>query len=71
MRGMIFECPKCNWEGDESNFSVSILDILYKITPEQFRSFVELRCPECDSIVTVMAETFNCMGEKDYEKDDE
>ena len=55
----LYTCSGCHWAGDESQFQTKILSIMYRPKHENIQAFKQIKCPKCQSLVTIIFETLS------------
>ena len=55
----LYTCSGCHWAGDEGQFLTKILSIMYRPRHENIQAFKQIKCPKCQSLVTIIFETLS------------
>lgn len=56
---MTITCPSCNFRDEEKNFHKKLLSIQWREKHDNIQAFIQIKCPKCHSLVTIVFETFN------------
>ncbi len=54
-----YNCTSCDWAGDESKFKTKILSIIYRPKHNNIQAFKQIKCPNCNNLVTIIFETLD------------
>ena len=54
-----YACSACQWSGEENKFVTKILSIMYRPRHENIQAFKQIKCPKCQSLVTIIFETLS------------
>jgi len=54
-----YTCSSCSWSGDESRFTTKILSIIYRPKHNNIQAFKQIKCPNCNNLVTIIFETLD------------
>lgn len=54
----IHSCEECRFKGDDLEFTHKILSAQYQTKTDTFIIFSQVKCPNCNFLVTVARESF-------------
>lgn len=54
-----YECANCQWVGDKSKFEEKILSIMWRPQHDIMHGFVQIKCPKCHNLISVVFETLD------------
>ena len=54
-----YNCPACQWSGNEASFVTKILSIMYRPKHDNIQAFKQIKCPKCHNLVTIIFETLD------------
>jgi len=54
-----YTCNSCQWSGEENQFATKILSIMYRPKHDNIQAFKQIKCPKCNSLITIVFETLD------------
>jgi len=51
-----YQCSSCHLEGSWRVFTEKILSILWRPKTDRLEAFVQIKCPKCSNMVTIIFE---------------
>ena len=51
-----YTCERCRWSGEEEKFIVKPISIMCPARSKNIQAFVQIRCPRCNYLVTIILE---------------